>query len=83
VPFSAPNHLELFMKVLKDPRPTLTPTRPELSPEIDAWLSRALTVDRDQRYPYVSVMWNELIRVVMNGTSPSAARARNTFKLPG
>lgn len=83
VPFSAPNHLELFMKVLKDPRPTLHAQRPELSPEIDGWLARALAVDRNQRQPYVSVMWNELIRVVMNGSGPSAARARSTFRLPG
>ena len=83
LPFTAPNHLELFMKVLKDPRPALTPLRPELSPEVDAWVARALAVDRDQRYPYVSVMWNELIRIVMNGNNPSALRARATFRLPG
>jgi serine/threonine-protein kinase len=83
VPFSAPTPLDLFMKVLKDPRPKLTPLRPELSPEADAWVARALAVDRDQRYPYVSVMWNDLIRVVMNASSPSAARARATFRLPG
>lgn len=83
VPFSAPNHLELFMKVLKDPRPGLHAGRPELPVEIDAWAARALAVDRAQRHPYVSVMWNELIRIVMNGSGPSAARARATFHLPG
>jgi serine/threonine protein kinase len=83
VPFSAPTNLELFMKVLKDPRPRLYPERPEMSPEIDQWLARALHVDRDQRYAYVPVMWNDLIRIVMNGSSPSAAKARATFRLPG
>jgi serine/threonine-protein kinase len=83
VPFSSPNNLELFMKVLKDPRPKLSPLRPELSPEIDAWVATALAVNRDQRYPYVSVMWNELLRVVMASSGPSAARARATFRLPG
>jgi serine/threonine-protein kinase len=83
VPFSAPTNLELFMKVLKDPRPLLSQERPEMSPEIDQWLARALHVDRDQRYAYVPVMWNDLIRIVMNGSSPSAAKARATFRLPG
>ncbi len=82
VPFSAANNLELFMKVLKEARPKLSPERPDLSPEIDTWLARSLSVDRDQRYPYVSVMWNDLIRGVMKGSSPSAAKARATFRLP-
>jgi serine/threonine-protein kinase len=82
VPFSSPNNLELFMKVLKDPRPKLTPIRPELTPEIDTWVATALAVNRDQRYPWVSVMWNELLRVVMAGSGPSAARARAAFRLP-
>ena len=83
VPFSAPNPLELFMKVLKDPRPTLHAQRPELPPEIDGWVERALAVDRNRRHPYVTVMWNELISLVQRGSGPSAPRARATFKLPG
>ncbi len=83
VPFSADSNLELFMKVLKDPRPVLAAERPDLSPEIDQWIARALAVDLNQRYPYVTAMWNDLIRVVMNGNSPSAAKARATFRLPG
>jgi serine/threonine-protein kinase len=83
VPFTAPSTLELFMKVLKDPRPKLTPVRPELSPEIDTWVARALAINKDERFPYVSAMWNDLIRIVMSGNGPSAARARATFRLPG
>jgi len=83
LPFDADSNLALFMKVLKDPRPRLSPERPEMSPEIDDWIARALALDRDQRYPYVTAMWNELIRIVMDGRSPSAAKARATFRLPG
>lgn len=83
VPFVAPTPLELFMKVLKAPRPKLSPLRADLPSEIDAWVEHALAVDRDQRYPYVSMMWNDLIRIVMSGKGPSAARARATFHLPG
>jgi eukaryotic-like serine/threonine-protein kinase len=82
VPFSADTNLELFMKVLKEPRPRLSEERPDLPPEIDGWIARALAVDLQQRYPYVPAMWNDLIRIVMNGSSPSAAKARATFRLP-
>jgi serine/threonine-protein kinase len=82
VPFSAPDNLQLFMKVLREPRPPLSPERPELPPEIDQWVARALHVDRDQRYPYITAMWNDLIRIVMNASGPSATKARATFRLP-
>jgi eukaryotic-like serine/threonine-protein kinase len=82
VPFSADTNLELFMKVLKEPRPRLSEERPDLPPEIDGWIARSLAVDLQQRYPYVPAMWNDLIRIVMNGSSPSAAKARATFRLP-
>ncbi|MEO7327142.1 MAG: serine/threonine-protein kinase [Minicystis sp.] len=82
-PFVGPNPLELFMKVTKDERPRLTTFRPDLPPEVDQWVARALAIDKDQRYPYVSTMWNDLLRIVMRGTSPSAERARATFRLPG
>jgi len=31
----------------------------------------------------VSTMWNDLLRIVMAGATPSAERARATFRLPG
>jgi eukaryotic-like serine/threonine-protein kinase len=82
-PFSAPNPLELFMKVIKDDRPKLSPLRPDLPPEVDAWVAQALAIDKEQRYPYVSTMWNDLLRIVMSGNTPSAEKARSTFRLPG
>jgi serine/threonine-protein kinase len=82
VPFSAPDNLQLFMKVLKEPRPKLSTERPDLPAEIDGWVARALAVEVAQRHPYITAMWNELLRIVMNGSSPSAARARATFRLP-
>jgi serine/threonine-protein kinase len=83
VPFSADDNLKLFMKVLKEDRPKLTPLRPDLSPEIDAWIAKSLAVNVDQRYGYISLMWNDLLRIVMSGNGPSATRARATFRLPG
>lgn len=81
-PFTAPSPLDLFIKVTQDPRPRLTEIRPELHPEIDAWLARSLAVDKADRYPFVTTMWNELIRIVANGSSPSAHKTRVMFHLP-
>jgi eukaryotic-like serine/threonine-protein kinase len=81
-PFSAPTHLELFMKVTTAERPKLSEHRAELGPEIDAWVKTALAIKPEDRFPYVTTMWNELLKVVMAGTSPSAERARAVFRLP-
>jgi serine/threonine-protein kinase len=82
-PFTAPNPLEIFMKVIKDDRPSLTALRPDLPPAVDDWVAHALAIDKDHRYAYVSTMWNDLLRIVMSGTTPSAEKARATFRLPG
>jgi len=82
-PFAAPNPLELFMKVIKDSRPKLTTFRPDLPPAIDDWVERSLAIERTQRYYHVSAMWNDLLRIIMSSDTPSAARARATFRLPG
>jgi eukaryotic-like serine/threonine-protein kinase len=82
-PFAAPNPLELYMKAIKDERPRLTDFRADLPPAIDAWVAHALAIDMDHRYAYVSTMWNDLLRIIMSGTTPSAEKARATFRLPG
>ncbi|MFO0762687.1 MAG: serine/threonine-protein kinase [Byssovorax sp.] len=82
-PFVAPNPLELYMKVIKDERPRLSPLRPGLPPEVDLWVARSLALDKDQRYPYVSTMWNDLLRILMQGAGPTAEKIRATFRLPG
>lgn len=82
-PFTASNPLDMFMKAIKDDRPRLTDYRPDLPPAVDAWVAQALAIEKEHRYPYVSTMWNDLLRIVMSGTTPSAEKARATFRLPG
>jgi serine/threonine protein kinase len=82
-PFRAPSNEALFLAVTTAPRPKISTYRPELPEEIDAWVERALAIDRDERYPYVPTLWNELIRVLRNARGPSAERVRQTFHLPG
>lgn len=81
-PFVAASQADLFMAATSAPRPQLSTSRPDLSPEIDAWIERALAVRPDDRYPYITTLWNDLIRVMMNGRGPSAERVRQAFRLP-
>lgn len=81
-PFSGESLVDILMAATMGPRPKVAHLRPELPPEIDNWLERALSVNIDARHPYVSSMWNELIRLVMTGAGPSAEKARSAFSLP-
>lgn len=81
-PFRGASNEELFLAVTTAPRPKLSSFRPELPEEIDMWVERALAINRDQRYPYVPTLWNELIRILRNARGPSAERVRQTFHLP-
>lgn len=82
VPFEGASTIDLLRKVTAGERPRLTPLRPDLSPEIDTWVEQALAIKPDDRFPYVSTMWNELIRILMDGPTPSARMVRATFRLP-
>ena len=81
-PFQAPSTADLLIEVTTAPRPRLSTFRPDMSPRIDEWVQRALALKRDDRYPYVTTMWNELIRVVQMADTPSGEKARQTFRLP-
>lgn len=83
VPFEGSSMIDLLRKVTSAERPKITPYRPELSPDIDAWAARVLAISPEDRFPYVSSMWNELLRILMDGNTPSAQLVRATFRLPG
>ncbi|MBM4375107.1 MAG: serine/threonine protein kinase [Deltaproteobacteria bacterium] len=83
-PFVGDSMVDILMAATMGERPKLSPLRPELpADELDRWVHTALAVEQHQRFAYVSTMWNELIRVVMNGRGPSAEKTRTTFALPG
>lgn len=81
-PFSGDSLVDILMAATMGPRPTVALRRPELPPEIDGWVARALAINPAERYPYISSMWNDLIRLVMAGAGPSSERARSAFSLP-
>ncbi|MBK8252812.1 MAG: serine/threonine protein kinase [Polyangiaceae bacterium] len=81
-PFMADSTPELLIQVTTSERPRLSEYRPDMVPEIDDWVMRALALRRDDRYPYVTSMWNDLIRIVQMADSPSGEKARAAFRLP-
>lgn len=81
-PFMGDSMVDILMAATMGERPLLSPLRPEMGADIDLWVGRALAIEPDDRYPYVSSMWNDFIRVVMAGEGPSADKARATFSLP-
>ena len=81
-PFWAPSTPELLVKVTTSPRPRLTDFRPDLPHQIDQWVERALALHRDDRYPYVTSMWNDLIRIIQLSNTSSGEKARQAFRLP-
>jgi serine/threonine-protein kinase len=82
-PFTAPSTPDLLVKVTTAPRPRLTDYRQDMAFEIDQWVERALALHAADRYPYVTSMWNDLIRIVQMADSPSGEKARQAFRLPG
>jgi serine/threonine-protein kinase len=82
VPFESPSVLDLLRMVTRGERPRLSAFRPDLPVEVDGWVARALAVKVEERFPYVSSMWNELLRVMMDGSTPSARMVRSSFHLP-
>lgn len=82
VPFESPSMIDLLRAVCRSERPRITAYRPELHPAIDSWTARALAIDPDQRFPYVSAMWMDLISVLRDGESESARLVRLAFRPP-
>jgi len=81
-PFVGESMVDILMAATMGERPTISSQRPDLNPEIDEWVARSLAIESDDRYPYISSMWNDLLRLVMNGTGPSTEKARATFTVP-
>ena len=74
---------DLLIQATRAPRPRLTEFRGDMAPEVDDWVQRALALHKEDRYPYVTSMWNDLIRVVQMADTPSGEKARAAFRLPG
>lgn len=60
LPFEGDSVIRIMVEVTTAPRPRVHALRPELSPDIDAWVQQALAIDRDDRFSTVSATWRAL-----------------------
>ncbi len=50
LPFDAPDLVGKMLAVTSGPRPSATALNPQLPPEVDAWVARALAIDPNERF---------------------------------
>lgn len=74
LPFPGESLQEKFMSATTAPRPSLHALRPDLPKRIDAWVERALAIDREQRHPSVRALWTELLQSLDYSAAPRAVR---------
>lgn len=60
LPFRGETILELMMAVTSGPRPRIHDVRPDLSPDIDAWVEQALSVSPSDRFSSINGTWRAL-----------------------
>ncbi|MBX3192878.1 MAG: serine/threonine protein kinase [Labilithrix sp.] len=53
--------VEIMQAALEAERPSLHSLRPELSPDVDAWVKQALAVSPDERFQSVKATWRALL----------------------
>ena len=79
-PFVAPSTLKLYEIATTAPRPRLTDFRPELSPAIDNWVQRALSIRADERYPDIGALWQEFLNAITQSETPSIRRYKHLYR---
>ncbi|MGK3985422.1 serine/threonine-protein kinase [Sorangium sp. So ce136] len=60
VPFSGASRVDILLAAARGPRPSLYAVRPDLPPEVDAWVARALAVAPEERFQDVRALWGAL-----------------------
>ncbi|XYH96003.1 serine/threonine-protein kinase [Sorangium sp. So ce1128] len=60
VPFSGASRVDILLAAARGPRPSLYAVRPDLPPEVDAWVARALAVVPEERFQDVRALWSAL-----------------------
>jgi serine/threonine-protein kinase len=60
VPFTGASRVDILIAAARGPRPSLHAFRPDLPPEVDAWVARALAVTPEERFQEVRALWAAL-----------------------
>ncbi|WP_434043094.1 MULTISPECIES: serine/threonine-protein kinase [Sorangium] len=61
VPFTGASRVDILIAAARGPRPSLHAFRPDLPPEVDAWVARALAVTPEERFQDVRALWAALV----------------------
>jgi serine/threonine protein kinase len=79
-PFVSNSTLQIYELATRAPRPRLTEFRPELSPTLDTWVQRALSIRADDRYGDVNTLWQEFMDAITQSETPSIRRYKNLYR---
>jgi len=60
LPFAGTSMQEKFLSATTGARPSLRKFRPDLPPEVDAWVLHALALNREERFGNVRALWSAL-----------------------
>ena len=85
-PFQADSNLMTLAAILRDPVPPLRSVRPEVPPDVERVVARALEKDPGNRYPSAAEMRDDLAACRARGSSPiapGAPRARRSGIVAG
>ncbi len=64
VPFDVKGTMQILMAVTRGKRPSLHALRPDLPPEVDAWVERALAAAKESRFANIDELWEALERTL-------------------
>ncbi|WP_437925766.1 serine/threonine-protein kinase [Sorangium sp. So ce291] len=76
VPFSGASRVDILLAAARGPRPSLHAFRPDLPPEVDAWVARALAVVPEERFQDVRALWSALGPLLERAAQAEGAGAR-------
>lgn len=71
LPFLGDNLQQKFIAITTSERPSLHALRPDLSPNVDIWVERALALDPSDRFPSVRASFGELLWALGLAPHPS------------
>jgi serine/threonine-protein kinase len=74
VPFESESLVDMLRLVTTAPRPSLHAARPDLPKSVDAWVEKALAVDRAARFEDVRSLWKGLLQALEYTPPPRVPR---------
>ncbi len=72
-PYDADTPARVMMKHVMDPVPAISTERPDLPPEMDAIITKAMAKERDERYATASDLTSDITHATQKTTQPDLA----------